>query len=278
MSRAKKLPANKNKDTHNLWEEFIKDRNNIEIKNKLVQYYYPMVRKMGSMMYGKLKGKIQREDIISYAIDGLYKSMQVYTLDKNTKFETFAYQRIFGSIIDTLRQQDWVPRSVKLRSQKIQGIKNDIITLENRQPSELEIVQKAGFQEKSYKQRRNKFFVTQMSSLESNNGLDSNIQEIDQAQNEYLVSKEPSSYSKLIKNEFFETVIVKNLNNEEHNVIVMKYYQGRNVTEISRKLNRDVKEINSIHRSALKKMKELAEKGTCQYLKAQSIQQFNINK
>ncbi len=259
---------------NSLWIQFIKDRNNIQIKNKLVQLYYPMIRRIGSLMYKKMKGKVDREDLISYGLDGLYKSIMSYTLDKNTKFQTFAYQRISGSMIDVLRSQDWVPRSVRVRNNKVEIIKNQLSQKTLQYTSQQQIVKIAGFDGQSVFKRRNKFFITGVSSLDSTSGLDQQIQQVHDDQNQNLKSKESISQSNLVKNQFLQT-LNRILSKQQLQIINLKYYQSKSLKQIQQFTKKQVKQINKIHRNAIKKMKELAKDNPEGYISKQSFQIFS---
>ena len=57
--------------------------------------------------------------MIGYGVIGLIDAIDKYDHKKNIKFETYASIRIRGSIIDNIRNQDWVPRSVRQKSKDI---------------------------------------------------------------------------------------------------------------------------------------------------------------
>ena len=47
-------------------------------------------------------------------------AIEKYDPDKNCKFKTYAEFRIKGAILDQLRSLDWVPRSVRQKSRKLE--------------------------------------------------------------------------------------------------------------------------------------------------------------
>jgi RNA polymerase sigma factor for flagellar operon FliA len=57
--------------------------------------------------------------LVSYGTFGLITAVEKYDLSYKTKFSTFAYQKIYFSIIDELRKVDWVPRSVRSKIKKV---------------------------------------------------------------------------------------------------------------------------------------------------------------
>ena len=52
-------------------------------------------------------------DLISSGVIGLMDAIEKYDYKRDNKFKTYAEFRIRGAILDELRAQDWVPRSVR---------------------------------------------------------------------------------------------------------------------------------------------------------------------
>ncbi|MFQ8626814.1 MAG: sigma factor [Candidatus Gastranaerophilaceae bacterium] len=46
-------------------------------------------------------------------VEGLINAIERYSPQKNTRFETYALIRIGGAILDRIRAQDFLPRSVR---------------------------------------------------------------------------------------------------------------------------------------------------------------------
>jgi RNA polymerase sigma factor for flagellar operon FliA len=64
--------------------------------------------------------------------------------NNGAKFETYAIPRIRGAILDSLRQLDWVPRSVRSRSRDIEGAISALEHELGRAPTDDEIAAKLG--------------------------------------------------------------------------------------------------------------------------------------
>ena len=88
------------------------------VKNR--EHYYIYVRKIATNLSKKYNNKVSSEELASYGLTGLYRAIDYYDETRNVKFETYAYSRIRGSMIDGIRSDDWVPRSVRLRQDVIE--------------------------------------------------------------------------------------------------------------------------------------------------------------
>jgi hypothetical protein len=61
------------------------------------------------------------DDLISQAIIGLIEAIDRFDPSRGVKFNTFAYYRIRGAVMDMLRDLDWVPRSLRAKGNDILG-------------------------------------------------------------------------------------------------------------------------------------------------------------
>ena len=80
---------------------------NIQLRNKVVNNYYLLVREIAGKIYYKYKtvycNIVSFEDFIQWGIFGLIDSINKYNINDNIKFKSYAYYRISGSIIDAVR-------------------------------------------------------------------------------------------------------------------------------------------------------------------------------
>ena len=56
---------------------------------------------------------MDRDDLIEYGIIGLIDAAAKYDVTKETKFGTYAITRVRGAVLDHLRSQDWLPRTMR---------------------------------------------------------------------------------------------------------------------------------------------------------------------
>ncbi len=84
-----------------------------EQKDKLIMEYAPLIRFIAQKIAVRLPSNIELDDLISSGVIGLMDAIEKYDPTRDNKFKTYAEFRIRGSILDELRAQDWVPRSVR---------------------------------------------------------------------------------------------------------------------------------------------------------------------
>ncbi|MDK2877500.1 MAG: polymerase sigma factor FliA [Thermoanaerobacteraceae bacterium] len=102
-----------------LWADY-NDTKDKKIKEQLVESYIPLIKHIVNRMAISLPSYIDSEDLISYGIFGLLQAIERYDASKGVKFETYAYARIKGSIIDELRKLDWIPQNIRKKAKLLQ--------------------------------------------------------------------------------------------------------------------------------------------------------------
>lgn len=110
-------------------------------KNDLLVLYMPMVKRLAHHMMGRLPPSVEEDDLVQAGMIGLLDAISRYDEAQSAQFEGYAIQRIRGSMIDELRQSDWMPRSARQSMRKIEQAINALQHKFGRQPSETEIAE-----------------------------------------------------------------------------------------------------------------------------------------
>ena len=90
-----------------------------ELKDRLIQDYSPLIKFIAHKIAIKLPANVELDDLISSGVLGLIDAIEKYDHTRDNKFKTYAEFRIRGAILDDLRAQDWIPRSVRDQAKKI---------------------------------------------------------------------------------------------------------------------------------------------------------------
>ncbi|MBI5109114.1 MAG: RNA polymerase sigma factor FliA [Rhodocyclales bacterium] len=108
-------------------------------KDKQVAGYLPLVKRIAYVLMAKLPASVEVDDLIQNGLIGLLDAMDRFEDGMGAQFETYAVQRIRGSMLDGLRENDWLPRSVR---KEMRRVEEAIRVLEHeigRPPSETEL-------------------------------------------------------------------------------------------------------------------------------------------
>lgn len=113
-------------------------------KDQLIARYAPLVKRIAYHLMAKLPASVQVDDIIQNGMLGLLDALSRYEEGLGAQFETYAVQRIRGAMLDGLRENDWLPRSLRREMRRIETAVHSLEQLHGRQPTERELAQSLG--------------------------------------------------------------------------------------------------------------------------------------
>lgn len=113
-------------DIIGLWRQY-KASKSVELRNRLAEYYLPLVKIVGGRLAVSLPPHLERDDLLSSGFFGLMDAIDRFDITRNIKFETYAGVRIRGAMIDYLRSKDWIPVTMR---QKIRRYEQTVYRLE----------------------------------------------------------------------------------------------------------------------------------------------------
>jgi RNA polymerase sigma factor for flagellar operon FliA len=90
------------------------------LREELVLGYTPLVVTIAGRVHRRLPPHVDRRDLVSSGMVGLLAAVDGYDPEFPNFFAAYAAPRILGAIIDSLRESDLVPRSVRERGDEIQ--------------------------------------------------------------------------------------------------------------------------------------------------------------
>ena len=107
----------KNLATDIVWQSY-KSKGKPELRQELTLRYFGLVKYVVRKMIKNFPPAIEEQDLYHIGTLGLIEAIDRFDLEYGIKFETYAIPRIKGSIIDELRKLDWIPRSLRNKTNK----------------------------------------------------------------------------------------------------------------------------------------------------------------
>lgn len=98
-----------------MWERYFATRGNAE-RNALIEHYLPLVHGQAMRLKKKLPECVEQDDLVSDGVFGLTDAIAKFDPARGVRFTTYSLGRISGSMIDGLRDMDWVPRLERRRN------------------------------------------------------------------------------------------------------------------------------------------------------------------
>lgn len=113
-------------------------------KEELIRSYLPLVKKVVHRLSGRLPKDVDMQEMLNSGIIGLVDALEKYDPKHETNFSTYAQFRIRGAILDSFRSQDWLPRSLRFKSHKIELAYHRIEQKLGRPASDEEVAEELG--------------------------------------------------------------------------------------------------------------------------------------
>jgi RNA polymerase sigma factor for flagellar operon FliA len=108
-------------------------------KEELIREYSPLIKFIAQKIAVRLPPNIELDDLMSAGSIGLMDAIDKWDPTRDNKFKTYAEFRIRGAMLDELRSQDWVPRSVRDKSKALDRAVAALEIEIGRVPSEEEV-------------------------------------------------------------------------------------------------------------------------------------------
>lgn len=90
-------------------------------RDALIEGHLPQVKFMALRLAAKLPPWVELNDLIGAGVLGLLDAVEKFDSTKGVMFKTYAEMRVRGAILDSLRDLDWAPRSMRRRAREVEA-------------------------------------------------------------------------------------------------------------------------------------------------------------
>jgi RNA polymerase sigma factor FliA len=221
-------------------------------KDQLVARYAPLVKRIAYHLMAKLPASVQVEDIIQNGMLGLLDAMGRYEEGLGAQFETYAVQRIRGAMLDGLRENDWLPRSLRREMRRIETAIHNLEQQHGRQPTERELAESLGMTLADYQKMLQEARGYQLVYFE-----DFGDEEEDDYLERHIVG-ENNDPLKLLEEAGMRHVLIKaieDLPDREKMVMGLYYEEDLNLREIGEVLGVSESRVCQLHSQAIARLR-----------------------
>lgn len=250
----KKIVRLTDNELSELWEQYFSDRTNKEIRDKLILQYIYLARYVVGRVKVNLPPSFSFEDVVSFGIEGLIDAIEKFYPQKGAKFESYALMRIRGSVIDKIRSNDWLPRSLR---KKIKDVKIATDTLKKqmgRAPTTKEVADFMGLDEDKIIEILSSD-VTVNSIYDKKGVGDDSVEIIDTIVDERSNRPEEEIENNNTKHEL--ELALKKLPERERALLVFYYHENMTLKEIGEAINISESRVCQLHAQAIMKLRNI---------------------
>ena len=263
-----KIKRLNNEELAELWTKYFNDHDNKELRDALIIQYIYLTKYVVGRVKVALPPTFSYEDISSYGVEGLIDAIEKFSQKTGARFETYALVRIRGNIIDKIRSQDFLPRSVRKKIKDVKEAQEELKRQYGRAATNGEIATYLGIEKEKVEQILSDD-TTMTSIYEKKNSTDGDIEIIDTIQDSKGLAPHEQLEEKDVKKELEEAL--KRLPERERTIMVLYYHENMTLKEIGDAINVSESRISQLHAQAIMKLKNLLSENRSERLKKSII-------
>ncbi|WLR52362.1 FliA/WhiG family RNA polymerase sigma factor [Bacillus tianshenii] len=237
------------------WTKWLEERDP-HAGDALIRQYMPLVNYHVQRIGVGLPKNVDKEDLKSFGLMGLYDALEKFDHSRDLKFDTYASFRVRGAILDGLRKEDWLPRSLREKHKKVEATVERLEQKLMRNATAAEVAAELGMEESEVESVVTEgFFANVLSMDDQSKDSDDTKDGVGYTIKDKQTTTPEDS---LLKQELYKELVeqIKGLNEKEQLVVSLFYQDELTLTEIGQVLGLSTSRISQIHSKALYKLKK----------------------
>ena len=212
-------------------------------RDTLVHESLPLVRRVALQVASRLPKQVELSDLTQAGCLGLLDAASKYDEAKGVRFSTYAELRIRGSILDGLRQLDWVPRSVRRCRRELEAASGRLEARLGRSPDETELAAELDLA------------VSALGRIEPAAEMVETTAELDS------VVRDPNAidpHEVLARRELMRILVdaIESLTHKERLVMTLYYYEDLTMKGVGEVLGVNESRVSQIHKKAVRTLRK----------------------
>ncbi|MCL6588504.1 MAG: RNA polymerase sigma factor WhiG [Firmicutes bacterium] len=235
-----------------LWQNYLTTKSPVT-REAIILRYAPLVKYVAGRVAIGLPSNVEFDDLVSFGVFGLMDAIEKFDLSRGIKFETYAIARIRGAILDGLRANDWVPRSVRQKARELERTCAEIENRLGRSATDQEICEAMNLSAQEFYQLLSEVSCTTLSSLDElwlvHSNDEDTVRVLDLVRNNE--SEDPLYQVEMEEIKTTLATAIDCLPERERMVIALYYYEGLTLKEIGEIMEISESRVSQIHTKAI---------------------------
>lgn len=224
-------------------------------KDKLVLEYAPLIKFIAQKIAVRLPSNIELDDLISSGVIGLMDAIDKYDPTRDNKFKTYAEFRVRGAILDELRAQDWVPRSVRDKAKLLDRTMIDLEAELGRSASDEEVAAKLNMSMDEFHDLVNQVRPVSVLSIDEAATFSSVDKKSILNLLEGTKLNNPFTQLNIKSVKDIVTKAIEELPERQRLVLSLYYYEDLNLKEIGKVLRVTESRVSQLHAQAISRLR-----------------------
>lgn len=235
-----------------LWRAY-SDHRDGPTRDRLMLHYCPLVKYVAGRVGTGLPAHVDIADLIQAGIFGLVDAIERFEPDRGLRFEPYAIRRIRGAILDDLRAQDWVPRSVRSRAREVEHTMEKLEAKLHRSASDAEVAGELGITVEQLRELYTQLRLTSVVALDELvvAGRGGSLAETipDQRAEDPLLALEDRENRRLLAE------AIAQLGERDRIVVTLYYFENLTLAEIGKVLGVTESRVCQLHTGAVLRLR-----------------------
>jgi RNA polymerase sigma factor for flagellar operon FliA len=236
-------------------------------RDQLINESLPLINHVAHRVAVRLPPSVEIRDLVNAGVIGLLDAVEKFEPERGVKFKTYAELRVRGAMLDSLRDLDWAPRSLRKKSKELEKVYGQLEQRLGRPATDEEVCAELGGDMDDFHALVDQLHGLNIGSFEDigdkgdGDGGDSLL-------NYYADDSDTDPYRQFERDELARIlgVAIESLPERERLVLALYYYEEFTMKEIGAMLGVNESRVSQIHtkatlrlRSKLKKISPNAE-------------------
>lgn len=236
-----------------LWRAYGRDRD-ANLRDRLLLHYAPLVKYVAGRVGTGLPSYVDIADLVQSGIFGLWDAIDRFEPERGLKFETYAMQRIRGAILDELRAQDWVPRSVRSRAREVERALERLETRLQRSACDAEVAAELGISVAELRELYAQLQLTSVVALDELMTVGRGGTSIAETLPDET-AQEPGAFLDSVESRRLLAEAVSQLTDRDRVVVSLYYFENLTLAEIGRVLGVTESRVCQLHTRAVLRLR-----------------------
>ena len=230
----------------------------MEEKNDYVERYSSLIKYLADRLAARLPDHINKDDLISSGVLGLIDAVDKFDPGRAIMFKTYAEFRIKGAMLDELRSMDWVPRSIRKKTNQLEKLWQRLEGELGRPPSDEEAAEALNLSVTEYLKLLDEVRTINILDLDAFKAIDKTGSRESRDIYDILADENALDALTVLSQDEMRDVLarsIEELAEKERLVITLYYHEELTMKEIGQVLGYTESRISQLHTKSLLRLR-----------------------
>ena len=225
----------------------------VETRDRLVMEHVGLVKALASRLAHRIPAQVELSELISVGVLGLIEAAQRYQPSLGVPFDAFARRRIHGAMLDSLRDLDWAPRSVRRLRRQVDSVMATLRHELHREPGAGEMADALNVSEDEYDKMLDQLRSVDIATIRNGSTVD--------GRNELELAIDPDEQpdARLERVELRERLAdgIKQLPDRERQILALYYEEELTLAEIGAVIGVGESRVSQLRTQAIARLRTI---------------------